>query len=125
VTHNLLSAHQVRDVVWARQGGVCLRCQQPMHPNAWEAHHRRRRAVLGWCPCNVVGLHPRCHTQGPHAVHDHPELARALHLIVPTTGPEPFELDVAITWPWSGRVLLTCDGMACSPESVADPRNLP
>lgn len=120
MTHQLMDPAAIRPLVWDRQGGYCLRCHTPMSPDRWEAHHRRSRRALGWCPCNVVGLHPRCHTQGELAVHDHPEDAQRLGLIVPVHSLlEPFDVLVHITWPWAGDVLLTCDGMTTHPEALA------
>jgi hypothetical protein len=78
-----------------------------------EAHHRQRRRVLGWCPCNVVGLHARCHTQGPRAVHSQVEQARQLGLIVPTWASPP-EVPVHVEWPWVGESYLACEGLLVS-----------
>jgi hypothetical protein len=114
MSHNVLTASIVRPIVWDRQGGHCARCHTLMEPSNWEAHHRRRRGILDWCPCNIIGLHPRCHTQGPLAVHDHPAMARELGLIVPSYGPEPFDVPLLVRWPFSGEAFLACDGMVVS-----------
>lgn len=108
--HELTTAALIRPIVWQRQAGLCALCCEQLGQD-WEAHHRRRRNLLGWCPCNIVALHPRCHTQGPTAVHDNPALARGLGLIVPSWGPEPAKV------PQGGAscrhwVLLTCSGGA-------------
>lgn len=117
--HVFVDAAAARSAAYERQGGYCLRCHSTMSPDRYEAHHRRRRRVLGWCLCNVVALHPRCHTQGPLAVHDHPADAVQRGLIVPTHSDEPpCEIPVAITWPWSAPALLSCDGMVCSIDSA-------
>lgn len=113
--HELLSAADARSSAFVRQLGLCARCGEPMRFGDFEAHHRRRRNVLGWCLCNVVALHPRCHTQGPLAVHDHVEQSRDMGLIVSTFGPQPFDVPV---WLYDVtdrvehvRVLLSCDGL--------------
>lgn len=115
--HELLSADVARATAYDRQGGYCLRCHEPMPLDRFEAHHRRRRQLLGWCACNVVALHARCHTQGAYAVHDHPQTARDLGLIVPSWGVEPCEIPVLVKWPFVGMALLSCDGMVCSVDS--------
>jgi hypothetical protein len=115
--HQLLSAHEARELAYTRQGGWCARCSERMPIDGYEAHHRRRRRVLGWCMCNVVALHPRCHTMGPLAVHDHPELARQLGLIVPTWGDEPCSIPLRVSWPWEGQALLSCTGLVCSVDA--------
>lgn len=125
MTHQLLTAAAVRPIVWERQGGHCARCHQPMPADRWEAHHRKRRDTLGWCPCNIVGLHARCHTQGPMAVHDHPGEAVELGLIVRTYGPDPHLVPVDVPWPWRGPGFLTCDGMVVSPDALDNPLHLP
>lgn len=111
-----MDAAHCRAAVWARQGGLCALCWEPMGPpeGQWEAHHRlRRRDLPGWCPCNIVGLHARCHTQGPTAVHDHPEDARAAGLIVASTD-DPRTTLLHVEWPWYGDAYLSCDSMVCS-----------
>lgn len=126
MTHlELADAALARHYAFERQGGTCLRCHQGMSPDSFEAHHRRRRRVLGWCGCNVVALHPRCHTQGELAVHDHPTQAKMMGLIVPTTGLEPWQIPVHTTWPWAGPAHLTCDWMIVSPDALDNPLNLP
>ncbi len=107
----------VREQVFMRAFGLCARCGGPMRFDDFEAHHRRRRNVLGWCPCNIVALHPRCHTQGPLAVHDNVAQARRMGLIVPTYGPEPFDVPLVVHSESAHRVhvvervLLSCDGL--------------
>ena len=128
--HQAIDAREARAIVWARQGSLCARCWQPMHSWSWEAHHRQRRreSVAGWCPCNVVGLHPRCHTQGITrqatglwAVHDEPELARAHGLIVPSWAPNPADVPTTIGWPWQGSAYLDHEGMVVSGLEKAAP----
>ena len=109
--HDLMTARAVREVVWERQGGQCAACWAGMTPDAMHAHHRQRRRDLGWCPCNVVGLHPDCHVVAPQAVHQRPEWARSLGLIVPSWVEEPGTVAVATRWPWTYWSLLGCDGM--------------
>lgn len=110
-------AHQVGQ---ARQGGLCAACWLALAGRA-EAHHRQRRreSVAGWCPCNVVLLHPRCHTQGTAAapaVHDRPTWAKSLGLIVPAWD-DPRTRLLTVRWPWRDDALLTCDGMVASPAA--------
>ena len=116
MTHQLdIPLAGLRELIFIRQYGLCARCGGPMRFDDFEAHHRRRRNVLGWCPCNIVALHPRCHTQGPLAVHDHVEQSRLIGLIVPTFGAEPFDVELQLhTQTPAGsveRVLLSCDGL--------------
>jgi hypothetical protein len=117
--HEFLDAGVARQVAYDRQGGQCARCWTPMQPDRFEAHHRRKRAALGWCMCNVVALHPRCHTQGAYAVHDHPAISMSIGLIVPIRDRrEPCEVPVHVKFPWDGDVLLSCCGTVCSVDSA-------
>lgn len=115
--HQEWSARAAREAAYARQGGHCALCWARMAEGYFEAHHRLRRALMPagalWCPCNIVALHPRCHTQGPEAVHDHPERARVLGLILDTTA-EPRVVQVRVQWPWDGPALLECTSMVAS-----------
>lgn len=111
--HTYLEPGAIHQLLENRQGGLCARCWEPCPPSDLEAHHRQRRRVLGWCPCNVVGLHRGCHTSGPLAVHAHPEDARQLGLIVPTWESPP-EVPVVVRWPWDGRGYLACNGLLVS-----------
>lgn len=128
MTHNLLTAEQVRPIVHSRQGGLCARCWEPLG-SWWEAHHRRKRAILDWCPCNIVALHPRCHTQGPSsperggqwAVHDHPTMAQAFGLIVPSWLSLDRPVSVEVQWPWTGPAMLSCDGDVVSLAGAEPP----
>lgn len=125
--HRELGGRLARLTAYERQGGVCLACRRPMSPDAFEAHHRVRRAHMGWCPCNIVALHPRCHTMGAGAVHDHPEWARACGLIVPAVA-DPRQVPVYTVHPWSAWVWLLCDGtletasLAPGPALLVHPR---
>lgn len=106
-----------REAVWYRQGGLCALCWEPMGgvESNWEAHHRlRRRDLPGWCPCNIVGLHARCHTQGAQAVHDHPAEAHDLALVLHPEQ-DPRDEPVEVLYPWVGKGYLDCDGMVVSP----------
>lgn len=105
-----LTPAAARAVCWDRQGGRCALCWEPMHRDAWQCHHRRSRRWLGWYPSNVVGLHARCHTMSPTAVHSNPEDARRRGLIVPRSGPAPSLILVRVEWPWEGWGLLTDTG---------------
>jgi len=109
---------QARSAIWNRQGGLCALCWKTMPPDQMEAHHRLRRALMPkpalWCCCNLVGLHMECHTQGPRAVHAHPEEARAAALILPTNA-DPREVPIQIEWPWWGQGFLLCNGDVGSP----------
>lgn len=116
--HQQWTAAESRAVCHERQGGLCARCWTPLPAvtdGGWEAHHRiRRRDMPGWCPCNIVALHARCHTQGPLAVHDHPDEARRLGLILhPLADPRAETLEYH--WLFDGPVYLECDGMVVSP----------
>jgi hypothetical protein len=62
-----------------------------------------------WCPCDVVGLHARCHTQGRFAVHDHPEDARKSGLIL-WTNEDPRRVPIMVRWPWVAESALLCNG---------------
>lgn len=108
--HVMLTAAAVREVIYDRQLGTCLACHTGMGPDRMHAHHRMRRRDLGWCPCNVVGLHPDCHVVAPQAVHQRVTWARDAGLIVPTWG-EPREVPVRHIVPWSGLLYLGCDGL--------------
>lgn len=107
--HQLISAERVRETIWNRQMGVCLACGYGMHPEQMHAHHRLRRRDLGWCPCNVVGLHSDCHVIAPQAVHQRPEWARERGLIVPSWD-DPRAVPVEHVVPWPGMLYLLCDG---------------
>jgi hypothetical protein len=123
-----------RVACWWRQGGLCGLCWEPLgtlEEGRFEAHHReRRRDLPGWCPCNIVVLHPRCHTQGPAAVHDHPDMAAPLGLIVAAVSMvDPRDVAMVVRWPWEGEGYLDCDGMVVSPHAprrpLAEPQQQP
>lgn len=115
--HEFLSVAVARQLAFDRQGGYCARCHKTMSVDAFDAHHRRRRQLLGWCACNIVALHPSCHT-GAHSVHDQPTLATNLGLIVPARERrEPCEVPIMLVWPWHAPTLLGCDGLAYSMQS--------
>ena len=118
--HRLLTARQVHAVLWDRQVGTCLACHQGVRPDELHAHHRVRRRDLGWCPCNVVGLHASCHVVAPEAVHQRPAWARDRGLIVPSWA-DPRRVPVFHQVPWRGWLLLDCDGTVRSddPPTVA------
>lgn len=109
MTHRLLSAAAVREVVWERQLGTCLACHAGMHRDEFDAHHRTRRRDLGWCPCNVVGLHHTCHVVAPGSVHQEPGASVERGLIVPSWA-DPRQVPLEHRVPWSGRLFLWCDG---------------
>lgn len=111
--HVKLTAAQVRVVIWDRQGGTCAACGMGMLAEQMHAHHRMRRRDLGWCPCNVIGLHPSCHVIAPEAVHQRPAWAREHGLIVPTWG-DPRQTPVLLSYPWRAWCLLSCDGLVSS-----------
>ena len=117
MTHEEWSARDSRAAAYARQGGYCALCWERMSENVYEAHHRLRRALMPagalWCPCNIVALHPRCHTQGPDAVHDNPERARELGLILDTNA-DPREVPIIVSWPWDGLAMLECSSIVAS-----------
>lgn len=129
MTHVDVTADEARTAAWWRQGGLCALCWEnlpPLESGGWEGHHRLKvRYMRGhrWCPCNIVALHARCHTQGPAAVHDHPDDARRLGLIL-TMDQDPRDVAVQVRWPWSGDAFLNCEGMAVStlsPHDLASP----
>lgn len=111
MTHRLLTPAHVRAVIWDRQGGMCARCWTGMEPDTMDAHHRLRRRDLGWCSCNVVGLHPTCHTIAPGAVHQAVETATAAGLIVRSGIVSPADVPLWAGWPWQAWSMLTCDGL--------------
>lgn len=117
--HQLISAGLARETIWQRQCGTCLACHRGMLQDAMHAHHRMRRRDLGWCPCNVVGLHSDCHVIAPGAVHQRVEWARERGLIVPTYD-DPRIIPVTHVVPWHGELYLTCDGLVQSdlPEGL-------
>lgn len=120
--HVATSARHARTVAYERQGGHCLACWAPMTPEVFDAHHRQRRSAFAgptWCSCNIVALHPACHTIAPSSVHQRPEWAKGRGLIVPPWL-DPRGVPVEIRWPWTGWVLLDCEGLAVSSE-VAHP----
>jgi 5-methylcytosine-specific restriction endonuclease McrA len=52
----------VRTVVFARDGGCCVRCGVTLHAAAWECHHRQLRSQGGPdAPFNLVALDENCH----------------------------------------------------------------
>jgi 5-methylcytosine-specific restriction endonuclease McrA len=111
--HECWEPDQSRLAIHARQGGLCALCWNPVRIEDMEAHHRLKRALMPkaalWCPCDLVGLHRRCHTQGPYAVHDHPEKARERSLVL-WTNEDPREVPIQIEWPWHGPGVLLCNG---------------
>lgn len=127
IEHQAWPRSAARLAVYDRQGGLCARCWENVGREEFEAHHRlrigRMRDPYRWCPCDLVALHPRCHTQGPLAVHDHPEEANGLGLIL-WDHQDPREVPIQVTWPWSGLGYLDCDSMLVSPL-VAVPEVVP
>lgn len=117
------TAERAREAIWYRQGGQCALCWGNMGPvdGRWEAHHRLKVRNMPrnarWCTCDLVGLDPRCHTQGPAAVHDHPDDARVLGLILDAEQ-DPRDVVVQVQWPWTGEGYLDCEGMVVSTLSV-------
>lgn len=110
-----------RAAIHSRQGGLCALCWLGLGgvEDRWEAHHRLRRQLMPsdarWCPCDLVGLHARCHTQGDRAVHDHPENAHQLGLVL-LSFEDPRTIPVPIRWPWEGHAFLACDSSVVSPH---------
>ena len=99
---------------------MCALCWEnlpPLESGGWEGHHRLKVRNMPrdarWCPCDVVALHARCHTQGPTAVHDHPDDARALGLIL-DMAEDPRDVVVQIRSPWDGPAYLNCEAMVVS-----------
>jgi hypothetical protein len=124
VNHNTaLDAAGCRSAVWWRQGGLCALCWQHLGQleDGWEAHHRLRVALMPkdarWCPCDVVALHARCHTQGPAAVHDHPDAARDAGLIL-SYSQEPALVPIVVEYPWVGLGYLDCEAFVVSPDAM-------
>jgi hypothetical protein len=121
VTHRTdWTPEAARVAIWWRQGGRCGLCWEQLpalEAPGWEAHHRLKVRGMPrdsrWCPCDLVALHARCHTQGPVAVHDHPEAARAVGLIL-TAEQDPRDVTVDVQYPWQGAAYLDCDGVAVS-----------
>lgn len=111
--HTFMEPAALHLLVRERQGHLCASCWNSLSADQQELHHRQRRRVLGWCPCNVVGLHPRCHTMSQVAVHSRPEWAISRGLIVPTWASPP-ETPVHVEWPWVGESYLSCDGSLVS-----------
>jgi len=73
---------ELRALVYARAGGRCERCGEPIHVTRFEAHHRRLRSQGGLDePTNVVALDAVCH----HVeVHGQPARAVEEGMIVPS-----------------------------------------
>lgn len=113
MTHVLHKPGPLRELVVERQGGVCLACHRGLAE--LHLHHRTRRKDLGWCPCNIVGLHPNCHVVAPEAVHQRVTWAREAGLIVPTWD-DPREVPVRHRVPWAGDLFLRCDGTVASTQ---------
>lgn len=113
MSHQSLSAAAVRPIVWDRQLGTCAGCHRGLHHEAWHAHHRQSRKHMGWCPCNIVALHPNCHVVAPEAAHQRPAWAREVGLIVPSWA-DTRERPVLLHVPWSGSLYLWCDGTVSS-----------
>lgn len=112
--HQALPWEQVRRIGFARCGGRCELCSLPLDAELWDGHHRQLRSGGGpSCPCNIVCLHPRCHTTGQQAVHR--LVAAALesgHNVSRYTDPREVSVlvppRVALLGP--GPVTLTCGG---------------
>lgn len=117
--HQRWDAGDSRLAAYDRQGGLCGLCWESLgqREGSWEAHHRLRRRDMPkpytWCPCDIVALHARCHTQGRVAVHDNPDMARGLGLILDTSD-DPRDVPVFIEWPWFGLAMLDCESFVCS-----------
>lgn len=118
--HRVLTAQQVRIVAHERQGGMCAACWSGVMIDDAHAHHRMRRRDLGWCPCNVVLLHPLCHVLDERSVHQRPEWARERGLIVPTWG-EPADVPLWVRWPWRLWSTIDCDGLVHSVAEQSPP----
>lgn len=107
------TAREIREIIYARQGGNCALCWHGMRETEMHAHHRQRRRDFAgptWCACNVVGLHAACHVLHESSVHQQPSRSVEQGLIVPTWEPEPSEIVVHVMYPWRLPSLLQCDG---------------
>jgi hypothetical protein len=92
-----------RDALFARCKGLCEACGKALNRQRFDAHHRQRRRGGDHRLCNLVALHPACHTVQPDSVHQNPKRSRDLGLIVRSTE-EP--ADAVLTLPSGRRVLL-------------------
>lgn len=108
--HQFGKPDRLHGLVRERQYGTCLLCHVGIRPGEGHLHHRVRRRVLGWCPCNLVLLHADCHVVAPAAVHQQPARALELGLIVSSHPGDPRPVPIAHQWPYTGQMLLLCDG---------------
>ena len=111
MTHQRRTPAEAREVAYHRQDGSCWACWTGVRPEEGHLHHRRRRRDLTadelWCSCVTVLLHPDCHVVAPQSVHQRPEWARSVGLVVPSWGDQRV---VPIIGGFVGSVLLDCSG---------------
>ena len=86
-----------------RFGNLCAVCGFGLPTTGAEASHRVPRAVVGWCPCNVLTLHAECHRWA----HAHPARARLVGVHV-SRHVDP--RTVPVHTPDGRSYLLACDG---------------
>lgn len=74
---------KLREIVWARCGGYCEKCGNPLEADNWALHHRKLKSRGGEdSPANCVALHHWCHNLGTDSVHSRVTEATRRGLIV-------------------------------------------
>lgn len=115
--HRDLPEREARAIVWARCGGRCELCGQPMDESAWACHHRllrsaRRSDVPLWCPCRLLALHHACHNGRTDSVHlgvGHRAVGRIVSRYADPAD-VPVDLPLGARVGLSNPVTLTCGG---------------
>lgn len=110
--HRLLTPPKLRAACWERAHGRCEVDGLPLDPGRWDCHHRQLRTAGGPdCLCNVLALHPTCHTVAPLSVHQEPRRSTQRGLMVGRYDLEPFDVPaLLVTVYGEDRWLLSCAG---------------
>lgn len=85
-------------VLWVRDRDRCGWCGQALRDRV-DRHHRKRKTIGGDRFCNVVLLHPECHTVNAGSVHTEPALAMRRGFIVPSWA-DPLEVPILLAGEW-------------------------
>lgn len=66
---------RIRDILWARCGGICEVSARPLDRDTFDAHHRQNKGMGGtsrvWrdAVSNLLALDPAIHNGGPLSIH--------------------------------------------------------
>ena len=97
----------LRDLAYARSGGLCERCGIPL-ADSWALHHRKLKSRGGENNLsNLVCLHHSCHNGSTSSVHNNPTKATEDGFMV-ASWVDPADVPIALDD--GSKVLLTEDG---------------